>query len=430
MKYTQKREKNTLKITFKASLDEWNKFDQRAYEQSKGKYSLPGFRKGHVPKHILESHYGRGLFLEDALYMCAQEYYSEFLDKNKDVMPVARPSIDEKSFKLDDKGLTFAVVVAVRPLFTLGQYKGLTVQHTQPQEVSDEDVDTELKQLQQKSARYLEVTDRPVQQGDQLKIDYCGKVDGVAFEGGTAKDQTLTIGSHAFIEGFEEQLVGFNPGETRDIQVTFPADYHAENLQGKQAVFTVTVNSITKCELPDIDDEFACDVSDFNTLDELKADIRRSKAEQYAKDAQREDENKILDLVVSNTEIDIPPEMIDEQVSQYIEDFEYQLRGSGLTLENFLSYSKQTEQQLRDEYRPRAEKAVHSRLVFEEIVKQEGITADPAKVEEKIRKYAQDIGVEYDEFKGQLQQGDMYYFENQAVTEALIELLKRENKVD
>ena len=276
MKYTQKREVNTLTITFKADAAEWQEFDKKAYEQNKGKYNVPGFRKGHVPKSVLENRYGKGLFYEDALYLAAQEYYTQFLDKNSKVTPVSRPELEDKSVKIDDKGVTFAVVVTLRPEVTLGEYKGLTVEKTQPQQVTDADVDAEIQRLRERNARYIEVTDRPVQEGDEVNLDYCGKIDGVAFEGGTAQKQTLVIGSHTFIPGFEEQIVGMNLEETKDIQVTFPEDYHAEDLKGKNAVFTCTVHGISVKQLPEIDDEFAKDASEFSTMEEFKADIRKT----------------------------------------------------------------------------------------------------------------------------------------------------------
>ena len=428
MKYTQKKEKNRLTVTFKVTEEEWAQFDQRAYEQNKNKYSVPGFRKGHVPRSVLESRYGKGLFFEDALYSCAQEYYGSFLDKNKDVVPVSRPSIDDKSIKLE-KGLTFAIVVAVHPEFTLGQYKGLTIAKTAPQKVKTADVDAELSKIRERNARFIEVTDRAVQDGDQIKLDYSGKIDGVAFEGGTASDQSLTIGSHSFIAGFEEQLVGFNIGETHDINVTFPEDYHVEDLRGTDAVFTVTVKSITVKELPELDDDFAKDVSEFTTIKDYKADIKKSIADRYAKDAEREDENKLLETIVNNTPIDIPDEMIEEQIDQYVEDFGYQLQNSGLSLENYFKYTGTTMEQLRKDHRDRAEKAVHTRLVLEEIVKAEHITASDEDVDAKIKAYAEQIGSPYEEFVKQLQPSDRYYFENQAVTDSLISLLKKENTI-
>ncbi|HIU90549.1 MAG TPA: trigger factor [Candidatus Fimimonas merdipullorum] len=429
MKYTQKREVNTLTITFKADAAEWQEFDKKAYEQNKGKYNVPGFRKGHVPKSVLENRYGKGLFYEDALYLAAQEYYTQFLDKNSKVTPVSRPELEDKSVKIDDKGVTFAVVVTLRPEVTLGEYKGLTVEKTQPQQVTDADVDAEIQRLRERNARYIEVTDRPVQEGDEVNLDYCGKIDGVAFEGGTAQKQTLVIGSHTFIPGFEEQIVGMNLEETKDIQVTFPEDYHAEDLKGKNAVFTCTVHGISVKQLPEIDDEFAKDASEFSTMEEFKADIRKTLQAKNDKLAADQDESKLVETIVENAKMEIPDVMIEEQIDDYVQDFRYQLSYQGLSLENYFKYTNSDLQQLRSNYRERAQKAVRTRLVFEEIVKAEKIKATAKKVDAKIKQYAETIGKSFDEVKAGLQEQEKYYFENQVITEALMELIKSQNTI-
>lgn len=429
MKYTQKREVNTLTITFKADAAEWQEFDKKAYEQNKGKYNVPGFRKGHVPKSVLENRYGKGLFYEDALYLAAQEYYTQFLDKNSKVTPVSRPELEDKSVKIDDKGVTFAVVVTLRPEVTLGEYKGLTVEKTQPQQVTDADVDAEIQRLRERNARYIEVTDRPVQEGDEVNLDYCGRIDGVAFEGGTAQKQTLVIGSHTFIPGFEEQLVGMNLEETKDIQVTFPADYHAEDLKGKNAVFTCTVHGISVKQLPEADDEFAKDASEFSTMEEFKADIRKTLQAKNDKLAADQDESKLVETIVENAKMEIPDVMIEEQIDDYVQDFRYQLSYQGLSLENYFKYTNSDMQQLRSNYRERAQKAVRTRLVFEEIVKAEKIKATAKKVDAKIKQYAETIGKSFDEVKAGLQEQEKYYFENQVITEALMELIKSQNTI-
>lgn len=429
MKYTQKREVNTLTITFKADSAEWQEFDKKAYEQNKGKYNVPGFRKGHVPKSVLENRYGKGLFYEDALYLAAQEYYTQFLDKNSKVTPVSRPELEDKSVKIDDKGVTFAVVVTLRPEVTLGEYKGLTVEKTQPQQVTDADVDAEIQRLRERNARYIEVTDRPVQEGDEVNLDYCGKIDGVAFEGGTAQKQTLVIGSHTFIPGFEEQIVGMNLEETKDIQVTFPEDYHAEDLKGKNAVFTCTVHGISVKQLPEVDDEFAKDASEFSTMEEFKADIRKTLQAKNDKLAADQDESKLVETIVENAKMEIPDVMIEEQIDDYIQDFRYQLSYQGLSLENYFKYTNSDMQQLRSNYRERAQKAVRTRLVFEEIVKAEKIKATAKKVDAKIKQYAETIGKSFDEVKAGLQEQEKYYFENQVITEALMELIKSQNTI-
>ena len=429
MKYTQKREVNTLTITFKADSAEWQEFDKKAYEQNKGKYNVPGFRKGHVPKSVLENRYGKGLFYEDALYLAAQEYYTQFLDKNSKVTPVSRPELEDKSVKIDDKGVTFAVVVTLRPEVTLGEYKGLTVEKTQPQQVTDADVDAEIQRLRERNARYIEVTDRPVQEGDEVNLDYCGKIDGVAFEGGTAQKQTLVIGSHTFIPGFEEQIVGMNLEETKDIQVTFPEDYHAEDLKGKNAVFTCTVHGISVKQLPEVDDEFAKDASEFSTMEEFKADIRKTLQAKNDKIAADQDESKLVETIVENAKMEIPDVMIEEQIDDYVQDFRYQLSYQGLSLENYFKYTNSDMQQLRSNYRERAQKAVRTRLVFEEIVKAEKIKATAKKVDAKIKQYAETIGKSFDEVKAGLQEQEKYYFENQVITEALMELIKSQNTI-
>lgn len=429
MKYTSKRNNNTLTVTFKMDMTEWATFDKKAYEQNKGKYSVPGFRKGHVPKSVLENRYGKGLFFEDALYLAANEYYGQFLDKNKKAQPVARPSIDEKSIKVDDKGVSFAIVVTVRPEITLGEYKGLTIAKTEPAKVKAADVDAELAKVRERNARFVEVTDRAVQDGDQVNLDYAGTVDGIAFDGGTAQGQTLVIGSHTFIEGFEEQLIGMNIGETKDINVTFPAEYHAENLAGKPAVFTCTINGISVKELPELDDDFAKDVSEFDTLKAYKADIKKTLTAQAEKAAKDKDEDTLIQTVVENTVIDIPVEMIEEQIDQYIEDFKYQLMYQGLDIESYYKYTNSTETDLRANYKDRATKAVHTRLVFEEIVKVEKIKAPKKDVDKKIAEYAERIGKPVEEFKATLGQGEIAYFENQVITEKLLEFLKSENTI-
>ena len=429
MKYTSKREKNTLTVAFKVTTEEWNSFDQKAYEQNKGKYNVPGFRKGHVPKNVLENRYGKGLFFEDALYLAAQEYYNQYLDKNKKVEPVARPALDEKTIKVDEKGVSFSIVVDVYPEFELGQYKGIEIKKTAPAKVKAADVDAEIEIVRQRNARFVEVTDRPVQDGDTVNLNYCGKVDGVAFQGGTAENQDLTIGSHTFIEGFEPQLIGMNIGETKDITVTFPAEYHAEELKGKEAVFTCTINKITVKELPAVDDDFAKDVSEFSTLKEYKADVKKTLTERNEKDAAAKDEDKLFETIVENTKVDIPQSMIEEQIDQYVEDFKYQLMYQGLNLDDYLKYTSSSMEDLRKQYADRAQKAVHTRIVFDAIVKAEKLTATDEETQAKIASYAERVNKPVDEFKKELRESDLVYFQNQAISEKLMNMLKSENKI-
>lgn len=429
MKYVTEKNNSQLTITFKASATEWEQAMQKAYEQNKGKYNVPGFRKGHTPRRVLENMYGKGLFFEDALYICAQEYYSEFLDKNRDVQPVARPVIDENSIKATEKTTTFAVKVVVRPDAELGQYTGLTIKKSKPATVKTEEIDAELERVRERNARFVEITDRAVADGDEVNLDYSGSVDGVKFEGGTAEKQTLVIGSHTFIEGFEEQLIGMNIGETKDINVTFPAEYHAEELKGKAAVFTVTINAIRVKELPELDDEFAKDVSEFSTLKAYKNDIKKNMKAEREKEANIKDENTLMETIVNSAKIDIPKEMIEEQIDDFVEDFKYQLMYQGLNIDNYFKYTNSTMETLRSNYTERAEKAVRTRLVLEAIAKKEDLKADPAVVEAKIKEYAVNAGADVEKFTAQLTPEQRGYFENQAITETLIEFLKKSNTI-
>ncbi len=429
MKYTTKREENTLKITFSMTSEEWSAFDQKAYEQNKGKYNIPGFRKGHVPKRVIENNYGKGVFFEDALYLSAQEYFTQYLDKNSKVEIVARPTIDPQSVKIDEKGTSYVVLVTVRPEVKLGDYKGLTIAKTKPETVKVADVDAEIAKVRERNARFVEVTDRAVADGDEINLDYCGKVDGVAFDGGTAEKQTLVIGSHTFIPGFEEQMVGMNKGETKDIEVTFPTEYHSAELAGKQAVFTVTVNDIHTKVLPELDDEFAKDVSEYETLKEYKDSIKKQLKQQKEKLAENKDETNLIDTIVANASFTVPDAMIEEQIDEEIEEFKYNLMYQGLSLENYYKYTNSTEADLRKQYKEKAEKMVRTRLVFEEIVKVEKIKVTQKETDAKIKDYADSIGKTLAEVKQGFQPQQLEYFKSQATTEKLLEFLKKENTI-
>lgn len=429
MKYTTSTKEGKLHILFSIDTQSWEGYMDKAYQENKGKYNVPGFRKGHTPRKVLESNYGAGLFFEDALYIAASTCYGEYLDANKDVIPVARPLIDEQSIKTTDKGVEFAVVVVIKPEVTLGQYKGLTIKKTKVEKVGKDEVEAELKRVAERNSRKLEVTDRAVADGDEVNLDYSGSVDGVQFQGGTAQAQTLVIGSKTFIEGFEEQLIGMTIGESRDINVKFPDQYHSEELAGKAAVFAVKINGISVKELPQLDDEFAKDVSEFDTLADYKADIKAKLVEERTKTAERKDESSLVETVVNNAKFDVPVEMIEEQIDEHVEEFKYQLMYQGLKIEDYLKYTNSTIETLRENYRERATNSVRTRLVFEQIVKEENIKADKEGVDAKIAEYAKQSGQDVAEFEAGLQPDQMAYFENQVITEKLLDLLKKENTI-
>lgn len=424
MKYTVKKQTGKVVVTFKVTAEEWAAETEAAYQKNKGKYNIQGFRKGHAPRKVLEKMYGEGLFVEDAFQNCVPKLYEEFLDKNASVEPVDRPEIDVVS--LDEKGLVFTATVTVKPEVELGEYKGLTIKRN-PVEVTDEEIDGEVKAAAEKNARFIEVTDRAAKSGDEVVIDYSGSVDGKKFDGGTAEKQTLLLGSHTFIPGFEEQVEGMSIGEERDINVKFPDDYHAENLKGKDSVFHIKLHGIRFKELPAIDDEFAKDVSEFDTLADYKKDIEKRISERKNAAADTDAENRLLQMIVDKCKVEIPQCMIETQIDNYIREFQYSLTYQGLKIEDYLKYTNTTMESLRDNYREKSAQAVKTRLVMEAIVKAEKIKCDAKTLNKKIKDFAEDIKRDFKEYKESLNERQLGYFENEVITDKLLEMLKKEN---
>lgn len=427
MKYTVKKQTGKVVVTFKVTAEEWAAETEAAYQKNKGKYNIQGFRKGHAPRKVLEKMYGEGLFVEDAFQNCVPKLYEEFLDKNASVEPVDRPEIDVVS--LDEKGLVFTATVTVKPEVELGEYKGLTIKRN-PVEVTDEEIDGEVKAAAEKNARFIEVTDRAAKSGDDVVIDYSGSVDGKKFDGGTAEKQTLLLGSHTFIPGFEEQVEGMSIGEERDINVKFPDDYHAENLKGKDSVFHIKLHGIRFKELPAIDDEFAKDVSEFDTLADYKKDIEKRISERKNAAADTDAENRLLQMIVDKCKVEIPQCMIETQIDNYIREFQYSLTYQGLKIEDYLKYTNTTMESLRDNYREKSAQAVKTRLVMEAIVKAEKIKCDAKTLNKKIKDFAEDIKRDFKEYKESLNERQLGYFENEVITDKLLEMLKKENTIE
>lgn len=427
MKYTVKKQTGKVVVTFKVTAEEWAAETEAAYQKNKGKYNIQGFRKGHAPRKVLEKMYGEGLFVEDAFQNCVPKLYEEFLDKNASVEPVDRPEIDVVS--LDEKGLVFTATVTVKPEVELGEYKGLTIKRN-PVEVTDEEIDGEVKAAAEKNARFIEVTDRAAKSGDEVVIDYSGSVDGKKFDGGTAEKQTLLLGSHTFIPGFEEQVEGMSIGEERDINVKFPDDYHAENLKGKDSVFHIKLHGIRFKELPAIDDEFAKDVSEFDTLADYKKDIEKRISERKNAAADTDAENRLLQMIVNKCKVEIPQCMIETQIDNYIREFQYSLTYQGLKIEDYLKYTNTTMESLRDNYREKSAQAVKTRLVMEAIVKAEKIKCDAKTLNKKIKDFAEDIKRDFKEYKESLNERQLGYFENEVITDKLLEMLKKENTIE
>ncbi len=392
----EKLEKNMAKLTVEVPAEQFEAALKTSFKKNKNKFSIPGFRKGKAPQAMVEKMYGAGVLFEDAIDVLLDETYADAAaESGLDI--VSRPEIGIEQIE-KGKAFIYTALVAVKPEVTLGQYKGVEVEKTAA-EVTDEDVAAELKKVQDQNSRMIVVEDRPVQEGDQTVIDFAGTIDGEAFDGGTAEDYPLTIGSHAFIEGFEDQLIGKNAGEEVEVNVAFPADYHAAELAGKPVVFKVTIKEIKAKELPELNDEFASEVSEFETLDEYKADVKAKLADTKAKQAATENENKVVDAVIANASMEIPEAMIDQQTRNMVDDYARRMQAQGLTMEQYMQFTGMTVENLMDQMRPSAEKRIRTRLVLEAVVAAENITADDAAVEEELKKMADAYKMELDKVK-------------------------------
>ncbi len=428
MKYTfAKAEKSTVKINIDLSEKEWNEAIDAAYEKTKGRFSLPGFRKGKVPKHLLESTYGKGIFYEEAINQAFPKYYSEILEKETSILAVAAPEIDVK--KIDDKHLSIEAIVAVKPEVTLGEYKGIKFKKVE-YNVKDEDVENEIKRLQESRSRLVDVTDRAVENGDTVVIDYSGSVDGVKFEGGTAEKQTLVIGSGSFIPGFEDQIIGMKIGEDKDLKVKFPEEYHAENLKGKDAVFAVKLHEIKKKELPEVNDEFIKDAAGAESVDAYKKEVRERLEKQNADRAEREIEDAIVQKITDNASVEIPDAMIEAQIDRMVQEMDYRLSYQGLKLADYLKYIGQTMEDYRKNYREQAEKLVKSQLVIEKVIDTEKLEATDAEVDEKIEEMAKAQGKKAPELKKTAGVRQLEYIKNEIVIKKLFDTLKKDNVIE
>ncbi|WP_347351654.1 trigger factor [Acetoanaerobium noterae] len=409
----------TLKLTIDAQS--FDKACKDAYNKNKTKFNVQGFRKGKAPMSIVEKFYGEGVFFEDAVNTLFPDAF-EAAVKEHDLDTVARPEIDVEEIG-KGKNLVIIADVAVKPEITLGEYKNLTVEKPDS-EVSDEEVEKEIEAMREQNARFVTVEDREVKEKDMLLIDFNGKVDGVEFEGGQAENYSIIVGSNTFIPGFEEQLVGMKLNEEKDLSVKFPEEYHAENLAGKDAVFTVKVNEIKEKELPELDDEFAKDVSEFDTLEDLKADAKAKLQKTKDEYADRELENKLVKMAAENATVEIPEAMIDSQVENMVYDFEYQLKYQGLDLENYLKFTNMSIEGLKEQMRPDAKSRVLNSLVIEAISKSENIESTEEDLEQELTKMAESYKMEVDKLKSTLRPSDMDYIKDTVVARKTVEFIK------
>ncbi|MBP3338446.1 MAG: trigger factor [Lachnospiraceae bacterium] len=392
----EKLEKNMAKLTIEVSAEEFDKAIDKAYQKNKGKMSVPGFRKGKVPRQMIEKMYGVGVFYEDAANEIIPVAYEAELE-NCELEIVSQPKIDVVQIE-KGKSFIFTAEVAVKPEVELGKYTGFDIAK-EAVEVTDEELNAELDRAREQQARTIPVEDRAVCDGDMTVIDFEGFVDGVPFEGGKGTDYPLTIGSHSFIDTFEEQLIGKNIGEEVEVNVTFPEEYHAEELKGKPAMFKVTVKEIKVKELPELDDDFAQDVSDFDTLDEYKEDVKKNIASRKEEAAKAEYEEKVIDAIIAEAKMDIPQPMIDLQVRQMADDFARRIQSQGLSVEQYFQFTGMTPDKLMEQMQPQAVKRIQSRLVLEAIAKAENIVVTDADVDAEIEKMAGMYQMEVDKLK-------------------------------
>ena len=382
----EKLEKNMAKLTIEVSAEEFDAAIEKAYQKNKGKINIQGFRKGKAPRQMIEKMYGVGVFYEDAANIIIPDAYSKEVSECKEVEIVSQPEIDVVQIE-KGKPFIFTAVVALKPEVELGEYKGIKVEVAAP-EVKDEDVEAELKKAQEEQARTIPVEDRPVADGDITTIDFEGFVDGVAFEGGKGTDYALTIGSHSFIDTFEEQLIGKNIGEEVEVNVTFPEEYHAEELKGKPALFKVVIKEIKTKELPELDDDFAQDVSDFDTLAEYKEDIKNKLLEKAEKAAKNEKEEKLIDAIIADSKMDIPEAMIETQQDQMIREFANRIASQGLSFDQYMQFTGMTMDMMKEQMKPQALKRIQVRLVLEAIAAKEAFEITEEDIEKELETMA------------------------------------------
>lgn len=395
----EKLEKNMAKLTIEVAAEELEKAIQGAYLKQKSRISIPGFRKGKVPRAMIEKMYGVGIFYEDAANALIPEAYSKALEEDecKALDIVSQPEIAVVQIE-KGKPFIFTAEVATKPDVTLGEYKGLEIPKADL-EVSEEEIAAELKREQEKNSRRVTVEDRAVENGDIVTLDFEGFVDGVAFEGGKGENYPLTIGSNAFIPGFEEQLVGAKIDEPVEVNVTFPEEYQAKELAGKAAVFKCQIHKIEVKELPALDDDFAKDVSEFDTLDEYKADIKKNLEEKKASDAKRAREDAAVDKAVENAQMEIPEAMIQTQVRQQVNEFASRIQAQGLSMQDYMKYTGATIEAMQEQMRPQAEKRIRTRLVLEKVAEAENIQVSDERLDEEIAKMAEAYKMEADKLK-------------------------------
>jgi len=395
---------NKVKIDIEISAEAFAAAQQQAYLKNRGKFNIQGFRKGKAPRPVIESHYGEGIFYEEAFEIAFPESYTNAVDE-LEIVPVSRPELDVTAIGKD--GVCYSAEVFVKPEVKIGEYKGVKVKEVKA-EVTDEQVDAEIARTAERNARWVDV-DRAAQEKDKVIIDYSGSVDGVKFEGGTAENQALELGSHSFIEGFEEQVAGMSKDEEKDINVKFPEDYRATDLAGKDAVFHIVLHDVKQKEMPELNDDFAQDVSEFDTFEEYRTDVRKKLQDRADEQAKRELESAVLEEVVKKAEIDLPDCMIENQIDHQLQQIEYSLMYQGMKLADYLTMTGTKIEDLRAQYKDDAEKSVRTQLMVEAVMKAENIEAAEEQVKEEIAKRAERAKKDAEEYATTLSEDQLAY---------------------
>lgn len=422
----EKLEKNMAKLTIEVPAEEFDAAIKNAYNKNKNKFSIPGFRKGKAPLAMLEKMYGAGIFYEDAANEVIDASYPKAAEESKEEI-VSTPEIKVTQIE-KGKAFIYEATVALKPEVTLGEYKGVEVKKAEVV-VTDEDVENELTAARKKNGRLIDVEDGAIEDGDNTIIDFTGYIDDKTFDGGAGTDYPLVIGSHSFIEGFEDQLIGKKKGEICDVNVTFPAEYHADELAGKPAKFVVTIKEVKRNELPELNDEFASEVSDFDTLDEYKADIRKKLQEKKEQDAKVENENNVIEKVVENAQMELPQPMVDTQAREMVENYARRLQSQGLNINDYMKYTGMTPEKLMEQMRPEAEKRIKTRLVLEKVVEVENVEVSDEKLDEQINEIAASYKLEGAKLKEMMGEREKEQIREDLKVQAAIDLLVEQAKL-
>ena len=413
----EKLEKNMAKLTIEVGADKVNDAIKKAYDKNKGKMSVPGFRKGKVPQAMIEKMYGPEVFYEDAANFLIPDAYAEEVEAAKDLEVVSQPKIDVVQME-KGKNFIFTAEVALKPPVDLGKYKGVKIEKIDT-EVTDEDIDKEIKREQEANARTITVEDRPVKDGDTAVIDFEGFIGDEAFEGGKGENYPLVIGSGSFIPGFEEQLIGKNTGDDVDVKVTFPEDYNAKDLAGKEALFKVKINEIKEKELPELDDEFASEVSEFDTMAEYREDVKKNLAEKKEKEAKDKKEDAVIEAIIKDSKMDIPDAMIETQARTMVNDYARRLQSQGLSLEQYFMFTGLDMDKFTEQMKEGARKRIESRLILEAVVKAENFEVTDEEYEKELERIAEESKMEVDKLKEYI--GDDEYGRNQIIDDLKIQ---------